>query len=171
MTKLKKLLDGAQSKEVRDEIIGYIGDSKTRMKELMEFFFDEEWRYNQRAAWPLGIIGEQKPHLLIPYLPKMLDNLKTNPKDAVIRNTVRTFQFVDIPEELEGKVYDVCMDYLIDLKQPIAIRAFAMTTLANIAEKHEALQEELLEVIKEYFDIGSAGFKSRAKKIIKRFSK
>lgn len=169
MTKLKNLLDAPQSKATRDEMISYVGDSQKRMDELLNFFFHEEWRYNQKASWPLGVIGETKPYLLIPHLPRLLENLRSKPKDAVIRNTVRTFQFLDIPEEFEGKVYDICMDYLIDLKQAIAIRVFAMNTLANIAEKHEALQEELLEVIKEYYDIGSAGYKSRAKKIIKRF--
>lgn len=168
-TKLSQLLDQPQTKEVRDKIITYIGDSASRMAELMDFFFHEEWRYNQKAAWPLGVIGEHNPELLLPHLQSMLDNLKDHPKDAVIRNTVRTLQFIDLSEDLEGPVYDICMNYLLDIKQAIAIRAFAMTTLANIAEKHPELRSELIAVIQEYFEIESSGFKARAKKIIKRF--
>lgn len=168
-TKLSKLLSQPQNKEIRDQIIDYIGVSESRMAELMDFFFHEEWRYNQSAAWPLGVIGENNPHLLLPYLTPMLENLKQNPKDAVVRNTVRTLQYIELPEELEGPVYDICMNYLLDIKQAVAIRAFSMTTLANIAEKHPELRSELIVVIQEYFEIESSGFKARARKIIKRF--
>lgn len=168
---IEQLLEQGHSKVLRDEIVNYIGDSKVRMKALMHFFFHENWRLNQRASWPVGLIGTEKPNLLSPFVEQMLDNLQTAKHDAVIRNTIRTFQYMEVSEDVEGKLYDICMNYLIDLKQAVAIRCFSMVVLSNIARKHSALQEELVTVVREFYEHGTAGYKSRARKIFKEFDR
>jgi len=167
---IKDLLDKGHSTALRNEIIDYVGNDKKRMKALMFYFFHENSRYNQRAAWPLGKIGEQRFELIKPYLKQLIDGLSHAKHDAVLRNTLRIFQDIAIPEDLQGDLYDKATAFFIDLKQPAAIRIFSMSVMANIASPFPELRKEVLELINEYMPYATAGYKSRAKRIIKKFS-
>ena len=105
---VKNALTGTQSKNKAQLIVDYIIEHPQAIDELMECFFHKEYRICQHAAWPLGMLGSRAPQLLKPYLKRMLSNLDHPHHDAVIRNTVRTLQFIEIPEELEGEVYEKC---------------------------------------------------------------
>lgn len=166
---IKIRLDAGHNKTLRDEIVSYVGNSKTRMKELMSYFFHEEWRYNQRSAWALGEIGSQKPKLIYPYLEKMLANLDNASHNAVVRNTVKVISELDIPEELEGEIFDRCMNYLEDTKTAVAIRCYSVNILEVIAAKYPELQEDLVAVVRDHLENGTAGLKYRCRRVIKRF--
>lgn len=171
MVTFREILSRPQSKDNAKLIVEAIKQKPSKLKELMELFFDKEMRVCQRAAWPLGMIGSKNPELLIPYLPQLIENLKKPHHDAVIRNTFRIWEEMDIPEDYEGQVYDICFEKFTDVKQAIAIRVFAMTVCANIALKYPELIDEIKPVIEEYYPHGSAGFQSRSKKILKKFQK
>ena len=94
-----------------------------------------------------------------------LDNPSHN---AIVRNTVRVLQNIEIPEELEGEIYERCFDYLNDPKEKPAVRAFSMKVLSNIAMIYPELKEELIKSIELHFPYGSKGFKSRGKKELER---
>ena len=91
--------------------------------------------------------------------------------DAVKRNTVRLLQGVDLPEELMGRVVDICFKFLLDVKEPVAVRVFSMQVLYNICLKEPELADELRIVIEEFMPHGTAGFKSRGKRILKGLQK
>ena len=142
-----------------------------RLAELMDLFFDEDLRTCQRASWPVGLLADKNPQLIEPYIKKMLDNLDTPHHDAVIRNTFRTFQETDFPEDLEGIAFDKAFDFLLDTNNAIGIRVFAMTVCGNIATKYPELCHELIPVIEEWIPHSSAGFRSRGKFVLKQLRK
>jgi hypothetical protein len=131
----------------------------------MDCFFSKEMRICQRAAIAVGDIGVQQPQLLLPYLPKMLKAIEKPFHDAIVRNVVRVWQEMDIPEKMQGPIFDRCFNYLNDPQIPVAIRAFSMKVCTNIALKYPDLKEELLLVIETHLPHGSSGFKSRGKKM------
>lgn len=166
---IKDLLDAGHSKELRDEIVSYVGVSKEKMKSLMSFFFHDEWRYNQRASWAVMHVVLQQPKLVNPYLEKLISNLDEPKHDAVVRNTLRIFQDHTIPEEIEGQLMDKCFAYLLDMKQAVAIRVFSMTVLVKIIAKYPELAFELKEILEDQLTYeNTAGFKSRATKTLKQ---
>ncbi len=165
---IKALLEEAHNKEQRDKIIDFIGSSSLKMKELMYFFLDEElhWRFNQRAAWPIGIIGRKFPDLIDPYLKEMVKRLGNAKHDAVNRNIVRIFEKISIPKGIEGELYDKCFYFLNHPEQPIAVRCFSITVLFKIAKKYKEMLPELRETLLLYEGEGSAGFKNRVYKTL-----
>jgi hypothetical protein len=171
MSLLRDMILSEHSRENRDAIVDWVGYDTGRMAELMNLFFDTEKKIAQRAAWPVGEISRYKAQLIMPYLLRMFENLKNPVHDAVIRLSLRSFQDVAIPEELEGPLYEICFNYLNDTKQPIAIRVFSMNILTKIATKFPDLIEELMEVIQIHVDEGSAGYKSVSRKNLKKLSK
>jgi len=170
MEKIKEILEDKHNKENRDAIIKYVGNDKKKMKVLMSFFLDDKWhwRYNQRASWPIGVIGKKKPHLIQPYLGRMVKALENPSHDAIARNTINIFQEIDVQEALEGELYARCFEFLCDPKVAIAIRAFSITVLLKIAMKYEDLKPELIAALEEHYPHGSSGFKNRAGKALNK---
>ena len=80
------------------------------------------------------------------------------------------FQFIDIPRAYQGDVAAVCFEFLMNPKEPIAVRVFSMTVLANLAKLLPDLQGELRIVIEDQLPYSSPGFMSRAKKVLKNLN-
>lgn len=161
----------ANNKQVAHEITKRAIEDQQSFEALMQCFLSDNSRLCQCASNPLSKIGELKPQLLIPYYPNFLEQLERPKHDAVVRNIFRIWQFVDIPEAYEGFIYDKSIAFLENPNNAIAIRVFAMTVASNIALKYPALIPEVVTLIELYFDNGSAGFKSRATKLLKKMSR
>jgi len=169
---IQQFLDAGHSKELRDQIINYIGSSKAKMKSLMHFFFHDEWRYNQRASWAVLHIGLKNPQLLTPYLEQMVNQLKEPKHDAVVRNTMRIFEDIDVPEDLEGPLLDIALVFMSDPKQAVAIRAFSMTVVENIVKRFPEIAPEIIAILQDQLEYEcTPGFKSRAKRTLKSLNK
>lgn len=157
-------------KHVQRQVVDYCVLSEDNFEELMQLFFDEDLRVCHYSSNPILAVLKRKPNWLYPYFSKMMDGLYVAKHDSYIRNTLRIWQFHEIPEEQKGEVYEVCFNYLNDPKQAVAIRVFSMTILGNIAEHYPELILELIELIKLYYPQGSAGYKSRAKKVLAKLN-
>ncbi len=53
--------------------MGYIGNNKARLKELMALFQSGNYRLGQRAAWPLSYILKAIPELIADYFKVMFN--------------------------------------------------------------------------------------------------
>jgi hypothetical protein len=88
--------------------------------------------------------------------------------DAVKRNTIRILQFIPIPRSLQGHATAICFDLFKNPKEPVAVRVFSMSVLGRIAEDQPELKGELKLLIEDQLPFGSAGFISRARKVLKQ---
>ena len=165
---IRQALMTEHSKQQTMAIVEFIGDDPQRFAELMKLFFAGEYRLTQRAAWPMNYCAERHPKLIRPYLPKLLDCLeREDMHDAVRRNVVRLLQYIEIPKRLTGKVYSHCVDLLDDIEQPIAVRVFAMTVAARIAQSEPDLLNELKLIVSKHLPHATAAFRVRAREILK----
>jgi hypothetical protein len=166
---LMKAILNEHSKNQCLAIVNFIGGKPDRFSELVEVFLTGPYRVTQRAAWPLSVCCEKEPQLIIPHRKKILKQMdQPHIHDAVKRNVVRLLQFIEIPKQHYGKVAEVCFRLFLDTSEPIAIRVFAMTVLANLATKLPDLKNELIPVIEEQLPYGSAAFASRGRKVLKK---
>jgi hypothetical protein len=154
------------SKKQTMKIVNYIGNDKKKFKQLMHLFFNDEYRVVQRSSWMVSCCAESHPHLIKPYLSKMIDYLQKPVHNAVRRNIVRILQFIDIPKTLKGKAATVCFDLLQSKSEPVAVKVFSMTVLANLCKSQPELKNELKLVIEEQLPYSTAGFQARAKRIL-----
>ncbi|EAY30040.1 hypothetical protein [Microscilla marina] len=160
------------SKENALAIANYIGADPHRFAQLMALFLQGESLVVQRAAWVLSKCADQYPELLTPHLKSMIENLQGEEVPvAVQRNALRVLQNVEVPEALLGTLAEVCFKYMEDPKAAIAVKVFAMTNLYNVTQKEPALANELKLLIKYQLPYASAGFKSRANKILTALNK
>lgn len=166
---LLKTLQTDFKKATVDSMVRYIGNDAERFEQLMKAFLSGPYRITQRAAWPLSYCVEAHPSLIKPHLKAVILNLKKpNTNDSIKRNTLRLLQFVDIPKNLHAITISICFSMLENKNEAIAIKVFAMTVLANVCRAYPDIQKELITVIEDQMPYGSAGFRSRATKILKR---
>lgn len=168
---LRKEILREHSKRQASRIQRHIGNDADRFGELVSIFLTGPYRVTQRAAWPLSMCVEKHPELAKPHLKVLLLNLnKEDLHDAVKRNTMRLLQYVQVPKNLQGLAADTAFRFLHDPKEPIAVRVFSMTVLAHLSREVPELKKELLLILEDQLPYGSAGFVSRAKKVIKELS-
>jgi|APTNR8051073442_1049403.scaffolds.fasta_scaffold00003_314 hypothetical protein len=166
---IKKELLKEHSKKQTTRVVKYIGKDPMRFNELIRLFLEGPYQLAQRAGWPLSYCVEAHPDLIKPHLKailKMLDRKDVH--DAVKRNIMRLLQYIEIPKRLHASVINHGFA-LMDPKEPIAVRVFAMTVLANIAREEPDLKKELQIVIEDQLPYASAGYLARARKVLKGF--
>lgn len=155
------------SKDQAMKITEYVGDDEEKFGELAGIFFAGDFRTMQCAAWPINHCIERNPQLVYPYLERFIDMLpRKDVHNAVRRNMARMLQYVDIPERLQGKVYALCVDRMDDVDEPVAVRVFALTVAARIAEKEPDLLNELKLIVKNHLSHTTAAFHARARRVL-----
>jgi hypothetical protein len=157
------------SKAQANKIIKWVGENQERFSMLVEAFIKGPYRVTQRLAWPLSYCVEYHPKLAKPHLNKLINALSVlNAPEAVKRNIVRLLQHAEIPSRYHGKIIEICFRFLSDPKQSIAVRVFAMSVLARLAEHHNEITKELRIIIEDQLPYSSPAFASRARKVFRQ---
>jgi hypothetical protein len=160
------------SRKHAEKIARWVGADSERLNQLMQFFLKGEYRIAQRAAWVVTIVAERHSFLLRPYLKRMLSRIQEpGIHDAVKRSVVCILQEIEIPESLLGTVATLCFDELSSAGSPVAVKCYAMTVLARLAEQEPELGGELRLVIEQQMPFASGGFRARAKETLRQLGK
>jgi hypothetical protein len=147
---LRKKLEAEHSKSLTVAIIKYVDDDKNRFKDLIEVMFGTDYTLSQRASWPLSYILLKHPVLVKPYYKKLIDKLGDKScHPSIIRNILRSFEKLEIPEKHQAPLLKHCFVFIRNETIPVAIRAFSITTAANICKHYPELKNELLLLIEE----------------------
>ncbi|CAN5462834.1 hypothetical protein BH10BAC2_BH10BAC2_26110 [soil metagenome] len=166
------LEDNVYSKATIMEVATYACSSEKRFRELMLCFLANNYRLAQRAAWCVGWTAKIKPAMIVPHVKALVEQLERNDKHvAVIRNSVRVLESIDIPEVYHGDVMNACFKFIESPSVPAAIKAFSLTTLYNLSKIYPEIKAELKLIIEDRMPHETAAFKSRGKKILKMISK
>lgn len=152
-------------------IVDWIGEDQARFDQLFKLFTGKEYRIVQHAAWPLSYAVERHPALIGKHfssLVKLLERKQEIP--AVRRNILRLLQHTDIPEKYQGAIMDRCFDYISDPVEAPAVKAFSITVLANLSKQYPEIIPEFRLILEQNFARESPAFRSRAAKLLKRWS-
>lgn len=171
--KLRETILAEHSKANCIRIVQWIGHDQHRFNQLFELFLtDTDPIIIQRSGWPLSYAVEAHPDLIQKHFSRLLKKLQQpNLHNAVKRNTLRILQLVAIPEKFHGEVMTIAFDYIISPVEKPAIKSFSLAVLQQLAKQYPDIVPEIKTIIEENWDTESAAFRSRAKHILKEFSK
>ena len=157
------------SKVQCNRIVKWVGSSQPRFDALFKLFLHDEYRVVQRAAWPVSYCVIAHPKFIEKHWGKLVKNL-ANPDlpDAVKRNAVRFLQDIEIPEKYHGKILNICFGFLESPSEPLAVKAFSMSVLGNLAKYYPGIIPELKLIVEDQVPHQSIGFKTRARKVFKQ---
>ena len=169
---LEQILSGYYTKAITQKVVEEMIAKPEGITELMLLFQGKNQHISNYSGWIISYLGEKKPELLHKYLSIIIQKLENDDNNsAMIRNVFRTLQFVDIPEKHEGYVLTKGFEFLNNNNSPIAVKVFAMTVVFNLSVKYPEIQKELKLSLENQLEHASAGFKSRATKILKKLTK
>jgi hypothetical protein len=169
---LKSEIFKEHSKRQVKRIARWIGNDKKRLKQLMDLFLHGDYVVTQRSAWILSHCADRYPDLISPWLKPIIKKMQEpGVHDAVKRNALRILQNIEIPTPLLGIVVSLCFDYLGRLETPIAVKAYSMTILLNIARSEPDLKHELQLVIEQMLPYVGAALRARSRIILKQLAK
>jgi hypothetical protein len=160
------------SKAQCTKIVAWIGASQQRFDELFSLFLHDEYRIVQRAAWPVSYCVIAYPDLIKPHWSSLIKNLrKPGLHNAVKRNSIRLLQDINIPKKYQGQIMDICFTYLQSPKEAVAVKAFSLSVLGNLAQQYPDIIPEIQLIIEEQLPHQTAAFKARARKFVSTISK
>ena len=164
---IRSALLAEHSKRQTMAVVRYIDADPERFAELMKLFLGDTYRLSQRAAWAVNYCAEHTQELVKPYFGKLVEQLeRDDAHPAVRRNVARMLQFVDIPKRLDGRVFDACYNLVDDAEQPVAVRVFALTVAAKIAQNQPELLNELRLIAAKHAPHTTIAFRVRAKRVL-----
>ncbi|MGB0838893.1 MAG: hypothetical protein ACPGXL_02075, partial [Chitinophagales bacterium] len=177
MSSLREMLLQPRTKAYINYLVAHVLEKDARFDELVSLMIaeKEEAKLPFIASWVMRECFLKQTKLITPHLDTIVAYLRVpNLHNGIKRNIIGIFQELNpatFSEDLLGEITDICFDCLIDKNEAIAVKAFSMTTLANICVLVPELAGELKLVVEEQMPHGSSGFKSRGKKVIKQMEK
>jgi hypothetical protein len=152
------------SKAQCTNIVNWVGASQQRFDELFNLFLNDEYRVVQRAAWPVSYAVIAHPEFIKKHWSSLIKNLqKPNLHNAVKRNSIRLLQDIAIPKKYQGQIMDICFKYVESPTEAVAVKAFSLTVLSNLAKQYPEILPELKLLIEDQLPHQTAAFRSRAK--------
>lgn len=168
MKRLKQLLEEEHSKKQKDLITQEILDGKIKVSELVAVVKSNDGIYAQRGAYVITGLHDDNPTHLKPFLQDLWEAITPKSHQAIPRAVYRLFSVIDLPEELEGEVFEQGTKVFMSKRTAVAIKAHIMKILTNVATKYPELKDEVQFLIKEQLPGSSAGYRSTAKRELKR---
>lgn len=172
MINISDILTIEHSKRATNLIINYVGSNAKRFNELLDLILGNDKILAQRASWPLGYIIEQHPEIAEPHWNLLLNKLAESPHVAYTRAVYRGLSTIKtLPNEIHGKVVDLCMNCIISINQPTAARVYAMYTMLNMVHIYPDLKEELWLRVEPLLQHELPSIRAASKKVIKQLQK
>jgi len=159
-----------RSSENRQRWAKYIVNNNISMRSLLPLL-DAEHPIGMRFTWLFGDIVLLDKTILNPIVLSCFQRRNDITSPGNTRTLDKLLCLVGVPEELEGTVVDELFKWILDPKIKVAVKVFAIDTIAQLAIKYPALKEELLIVLDDQWDKNSVAFRARGRQVRKRLEK
>ncbi len=161
------ILSTFPGKDAAKLIAKEIAREPKHMPKLWEFATGEHERA-WRATWLMDKVYDEAPELIRPYIPKMIKLIPSLKCESKQRQFLKLIAAEPLPKNVSGEFINCCFDLLISNSTAVAVRVYAMQILFNFSQQEPDIKNELALVIEEFMSDGTAGFKSRGKRILKK---
>lgn len=144
--------------------------SDEKLEELIEIFMHGDFKTTQRAGYAILKTFDISPKAFDPYLIPLFEYMigeGSQKHVAVRRNIFRMFEVSAIPKEIEGKLFQVCIDFLENKSETDAIRSSAIIVGFRIAKPFPELCAELKLLVEAELPYAKPSFRARYKRAMK----
>jgi hypothetical protein len=139
-------------------------------EEAVKLAVSDKQPYSCRAAWLLWSCMEQNDQRIQGYIGNIIDTL-TSRNDDHQRELFKILLQMDLNEEYEGFLFDVCASVWEKIHKKPSVRLTALKLIIKIAEKHPDLSHEIIFLTQsQYLDSLSAAVKKSISRMLKELS-
>jgi len=172
------------SQEKRKEMADLVLSRPAMIPPLLEIAFDVDQSISSRACWVLEFTAKEKLAYIIPHLDLFTSKLGTIHLDSSVRPIAKICEYLIISNyaKTENKIQKAlnqvhlkrittaCFDWLIS-DQKVAAQAYSMTCLSLLGNTFDWVHAELMMIIEQNYDSGSAAYKARARMVLAKIKK
>ena len=149
--------------------------------QVLDILFNVDDKQSCRAAWLLEFVARENLDAILPYLDRITEHMHKVHLDSAVRpmakiceylieayyhkNQNHTKDYLKIVHK--ERIIELSFDYLIT-DQKIAAKAYSMQTLYLLGKDYDWVHPELIMILERDFHSGSAGFKARARCLLKK---
>lgn len=163
---LAALLLEEHSRTRTEQVASLIGGDADRFAMAWEIFCNGSPPLPQRMAWVIAVVTDAHPSLAARYAASIAARIPFMVHPAELRAATRLLARIPLPKESLADLLASMFPLLEDPQVPTAIRVHAMQILYHISNLEPDLKRELALVIEVQAREATAGFKSRARKLL-----
>jgi len=167
---LESTLEHKLLNSYKDEMISFMDAHPEFFEEAIELAIANKQPYSWRAAWLLWSCMEENDQRIQKYIKKIVDSLNTK-DDGHQRELLKIFLQMELKEEYEGILFNICMDIWEQINKKPSVRINALKFIIKIAKKHPELSQEITFLTQDhYLESLSPGIKHSVSKMMKEFT-
>ncbi len=134
----------------KEKMVAYMDAHPEMYGHAAELALENRQPFAWRAAWLLGsITGENDPRIK-EYLPGIISCI-SGKRDGHKRELLRILLLMDLDQEQEGRVFDICMDVWEKLSAAPSVRYTALRMIFRIARKYPELFNDIAFITQEHY--------------------
>ena len=145
---------------------------------LLELSFNERREIAFRAAWVLEYTLEERPEVLVSFLPAFLHSYPKQKNQSCRRHFTKILMYVSNKKLLRllqgydlSPAINATFEWLIESDTPVAVRVNCMDILFQLREYEDWLEDGLKAQIEFFLKDGGAAMQSRGRKLLKQLNK
>lgn len=161
------------SRSVADIAVQLIYDNPGLFCDIADLCLGGEMPYASRAARAIAICSIERPDLFLPMRKTFIRALNKTKNEAVIRNLLKIYTEIPITfnEDEKSVLMNRCFEYLNSNEMPVAIQVYSMDVLFRLSSDYPEIGFAMYSILDSNIDSGSAGYRSKARKIMKALKK
>ncbi len=151
----------------KDHMIRWMDAHPEAFDEALKLAVSDKPRYSWRAAWLLWSCMEKNDPRVQPFIQDIISSLHTKNDDHQ-RELLKILLFMELSEEHEGVLFDVCTALWEKIHKKPSVRFNALKMILKITKNHPDLYSEIKFLLQDqYLD----SLSSAARKSIIRMTK
>lgn len=154
------------------------------INKVMDILFMVNDKASPRAGWLLEFVARENLDAILPYLDRFTEHMHKVHKDSAVRPVAKICEYLieafysrhqnhtkDYLKPIhKERIIELCFDYMITDRK-IAPQAYSMNILYLLGKDYNWVHPELLLILERGYHTGSAGYKARARCLLKKLKK
>jgi hypothetical protein len=152
----------------KEGMIAFVEAHPESFEELIQLALTDKQPYSWRASWLLWSVMDENDSRLQGSIQKILEVIPTL-KDGQQRELFKILYKMELDEEFEGRIFNLCVDVWEKIHKQPSVRLNAFHVILKISKKHPDLFHEIMLLTQEqYTESLSAGVRYSISKLIKQ---
>ncbi|MCH2195797.1 adenylosuccinate lyase [Kordia sp.] len=172
------------SREKRNYYANIVLNNPQLLPTLLEVVFTVDDKISARAAWLFEFVARENLDAILPHLDTYIEKMHTVHLDPAVRPMAKVAEYLieafyhkndnatkkHLTQKHREKITEACFDWMIS-DQKVAAKAYSMRSLFLLGKEFDWIHGELILILERDYASQSAGFKARARDLIKRMKK
>lgn len=165
------LLEVLNSRFNKEVFMKSLNESSNRFKEAIQITLSDYQPQSWRAAWIINHSTNKNDERLQPFVVQFTSILLTK-EDGHQREILKILLKMEIPEDLEGVLFDKSVTIWEDVAKSPSVRMIAFKVIVKIATHYPEMKNEISFLVQDhYLDSLSPGIKNSMLREAKKLEK